>query len=1235
MPLKFIIPSSFYPLLIRFLLLTTGILFSSETAPSTFLFCLKPELQPLETQLNRGVLEVSVEELNPLILKHKIIRIEPWLPGADAKDSWGEVYLNRIYRVVLSGNNDQFVHHALQDFGNTNAVLYAEPEFKRKLFYTPNDPSFSSQCSMEAMNIEKAWDFWNIPDEYPGDEKVLLASVDTGVDYTHPDLLENIWVNQGEIYSNEILISLLEDGQIDVNDDNKVSAIEIDQFMATQDDLNGDGKKNIRDALVSGSPFIDAADNEGNGYTDDIIGWDAAGTWGTGDSDHDPFPKVGASAGGDWSHGTHVAGILGAVTNNGIGMASPVFNGKILSVKCAVDGPDEDEPGIYNGFAGMQYAAKAGYNAGYRTIINSSWGGGGSSSSENAAINTFINTYGAVIFAAAGNGNEDTGDEEYAPHYPASYENVLSVCAIGCNGDWGNWATYHKTVDLAAPGESIYSTVMNGGYESWQGSSMASPNAASVAGLIWSYHPQLTNINIMQQIQVSADTAIYDANPDYRDCKGEDGENCLGSGMVDAHKAIGMGFLPYFIAEDYKFTEIIGDGDGVVNPGETGHLSISLENAVGWADGVNISVSLQSENDNIQFLRSTAEYGDISNGNTLFNTENTFKISVISDSPLGDIPLQLEILSGSVGDDQYRTKAEINLPVSLNQAGFPINTSKFRSSPLILDVDGDGLKEIIIGDQQFSGFFHLYETDGSEFSDARFPFETGAAIWASPFAADLDFDSKPEFGIASKAGKIFLFNEDKLLMEYETNLQLIGTPAVGNLDADAELEIVFSGYSTNNKLFVINGDGSDAAGFPILLDEKVKGGISLADLNGNGKDDIIFGTDNDHLYLIYDNGSIADNFPVSTGDRIQSAPLIIPFESSHLIISGCLNDTLYAVKSTGEIQFTVPTEGKIKSSPAYLTTQEGIGIFFGSEDEKLYAVDDKGNALGGWPIELNGSLSGSPVFADLDGDAEGEIIAVTDKSRIYAFNADGSSVEFFPVTANFPFYGAPAISDLDNDGDLEIIAASGGDITVIDVKNQGSVTGFWSQFQGGYERRGSTTLGGCTNSDYCNYNEDAIWNDGSCSNKAFTCSDGKLGCDCNGECNGISLKDCNGNCNGNAEIDICGECDGNGPATGFDCEGNPLAAEIPQLPLRFELQPVYPNPFNPIATITYQIELFGKTNLTIYDITGRKVKVLRNQFEAPGKYEISWNAEALAAGIYILYLQSGTFSQHQKLVLLK
>ena len=67
---------------------------------------------------------------------------------------------------------------------------------------------------------------------------------------------------------------------------------------------------------------------------------------------------------------------------------------------------------------------------------------------------------------AAGNGN-DSGDEEYASHYPSSYENVISVCAIQCSGSWGGWATYHPTVDLAAPGENVYSAIMNGGYASW------------------------------------------------------------------------------------------------------------------------------------------------------------------------------------------------------------------------------------------------------------------------------------------------------------------------------------------------------------------------------------------------------------------------------------------------------------------------------------------------------------------------------------------------------------------------------------------------------------------------------------------------------------------------------------------------------------------------------------------------------------------------------------------------
>ena len=119
---------------------------------------------------------------------------------------------------------------------------------------------------------------------------------------------------------------------------------------------------------------------------------------------------------------------------------------------------------------------------------------------------------GAIIVAAAGNGNEETGKEEYAAHYPASYENVVSVCAMSCSGNWGGWATYHPTVDLAAPGDNIYSTIIGVGYRTWDGSSMASPNVASVMGLVWTYYPEWTNEDIIEQVKLSADSFIYDIN---------------------------------------------------------------------------------------------------------------------------------------------------------------------------------------------------------------------------------------------------------------------------------------------------------------------------------------------------------------------------------------------------------------------------------------------------------------------------------------------------------------------------------------------------------------------------------------------------------------------------------------------------------------------------------------------------------------------------------------------------
>ena len=1196
-----------------------------EQSPNTFLFCLKPELQPLEISLSRGGLSVGLPELDDFFQSNDVVKIEPWIKSATELDRDGDIYLNRIYRIYLDENGLGRTDQSILSIQEFPFILYAEPEYLRELYYTPNDPKYSNQCSIAAVKADLAWDYWDIPDVMPGDKNILLASVDTGVDYTHPDLIENIWVNQGEIPS------LIFEIGVDTNDDGKISSIEISEFMSTQVDLNDDGAINFRDALFEGSPFIDGMDNDANGYTDDLIGWDVSGEWGTGDND--PFPKGGVANDSDWAHGTHVAGILAATTDNGIGIASPIYNGSILAVKCSKDGPETDEPGIHNGYDGITYAAKAGYYAGMRTIINNSWGGNGYSSSENSVINNAFNSYGAIVVGAAGNGDEESNDEEYAAHYPASYDNSISVSAVDCNGNWGGWATYHNTVDLAAPGESILSTIIGTSYQSWDGSSMASPNAASVMGLLWSFYSEWTNIDIREQILLSADSSIYDddMNPDYIDCNGNDGEYCLGAGMVDAHKAIGMGFFPYIQAGEYEFTEIIGDGDGIVNPGETGFLTIYLKNALGWADAENIETVLSSENTDVIIYDQNAVYGNISAGESLNNTGDTYKITIAADIDLGDIDFQLEV-SGNSTDYNYHQIIEYStISVSFNQAGFPIPTAELRSSPLVIDLDGDGKKEIIFGDK--GNLIHVYDSNGLEIIDDTFPFDTENQIWGSSAAADMDGDGLTDFVITSKSNHLYIFDKNGLKIDYNTNQFLIGTPAIGNLDDDDDLEVVIGGYSSNNQIFAINYDGSVVDGFPHLIGEKTKAGVALADFNGNG-DDIVVGTDDNNIYLIYDDATVAPGFPFQTGDKIQAAPLVQEIDGEKVIFFGSNDNYFYAVKGDGSLKFKIQTSEKVQTSPSFLEYNGETYIFFGSNDDFLYAVDGEGSALLGWPLQLNSSIVGSVVFADLDGDGEAEVVATTDKGDMVVFHLDGSNYPYFPINNEVPFSGSPMITDLDGDGDLEILAGSGKNLVVIDLKDRGSSEGYWSEFRGGIDRRGSNSLGGCTDENYCN-NVDAIWDDGSCASDLSEFGGTASGVDCSGECNGVAILDCSGECGGSAEFDICGVCEGTGPEAGLDCDGNSLSQDADVLPITYSIANIYPNPFNPITTIKYGLPEYGTVKITVYDISGRQVTRLVNKIEAPGFHSVAWDASSFPSGLYFIRMTSNNFTDTRKVLLIK
>ena len=1028
--------------------LVLGILIPSDISNSTFLFCLKSTDNPLSVKIYDNTFSVNNSELDKILHDVGVIGLEEWIPGATKDDRSGEIFLNRIYRAYIS--KDGNVKNVMDLLSSQYSFLYIEHENIHKLHYEPNDPNYSQQCSISSLKADKAWDFWDIPSGViPEGQEVLLASVDTGVDYTHPDLKESLWINQLEIPQ------WAQEAGIDLNGDGYVSSYEVEEFIVNEGmDNNSDGEYNLRDFVCEGSGFRDGIDADGNGYTDDLIGWDSSGYLGV--DDPDPYPREDASSNGTWAHGTHVAGILAATTDNDLGMSSAVYDAKIISVKTSRDYQQTD-PGVNDGYAGITYAAKAGYYSGTFTIINNSWGGGNYSFSENAVIENAHESYGAVVLSSAGNGDDPTG--EYQKEYPAGYDYVLSVSAIGCSGVWGNWATYHESVDLAAPGESILSSVIGQGYDSWDGSSMACPNAASAIGLLKAYYPQWDNDQLIDRILVSSDDFIYDLNPEYINCPDNDGAEvlegyCLGQGMVDVYKAIGMDFSPNIILESYSIEITEGDGDDVLNPGDSFNLTISLKNQEGWATGYNLQANVESLNQSVVVSNSSFET-DFLESNNLYSSLVPISITLDDDIGLDDVEFIINVSAIGSNNYIYNETLFFDIPVSLIQSGYPYDTnSQVDSGPLVVDFDSDGSLEVIFGD--YAGLVHVLDSQGNPIESDFFPYDTGNQIWASPAAADIDLDGNLDIVIASKNKHLYAFDLNGLKFEYDADQFLIGTPVIANMDTDDELEIAIGGYSSSGDIFVLNHDGTDLDGFPLEINEKMWKGFAVHDLNNNGLDDLVVTTDGDDLILVVYDDATTQTLLVAD-DKFKSSPSIIAANGEYVIMAGSYDDKMYAVSSYGVSLFDVQTADQVNSSASFADIGGAPYAFFGSDDGFLYAVDLEGNFLDGWPQEIGEDIDNSVSFADLDGDGESEVI-IGVSNKLYAYHIDGSLYYRFPVSYDFSFTSSPTIIDLDGDGDLEIIAGSAGDVISIDIMDSGLLSQFgypyWNQDRGNNMRTG-------------------------------------------------------------------------------------------------------------------------------------------------------------------------------------
>lgn len=231
----------------------------------------------------------------------------------------------------------------------------------------------------------------------------------------------------------------------------------------------------------------DSIDNDGNGWIDDVHGYDVA------DRDNDPNPPAGADD-NVFSHGTHTSGIACAATNNGKGVASLAFNVSLVPIKSKEDSTIGD-PYLYATYTGLDYAV-----ANHFDVVNMSFG----STSYNGSMAYLCQAAhdsGIVLVAAAGN------THTYAVHYPSAYDGVISVGSTEWDDRKSGFSTWHYSIDVMAPGGGIYSTVAGGDdhYGIMSGTSMSSPMVASLAGLMLSADSTLSPDDVLNCLQSSAD----------------------------------------------------------------------------------------------------------------------------------------------------------------------------------------------------------------------------------------------------------------------------------------------------------------------------------------------------------------------------------------------------------------------------------------------------------------------------------------------------------------------------------------------------------------------------------------------------------------------------------------------------------------------------------------------------------------------------------------------------------
>ncbi len=908
--------------------------------------------------------------------------------------------LENIFLVNINAQNCLEQKRILNDLNHDPSIEYAEANLEIKANAT-NDYFSNTNGKAWTLGYSETWGFEQIEAEKAWEQSqgqgVVVTIIDTGVDYNHPDLWNNIWVNPSVVM-----------------------------------DLNKDGKIDLDDVDLNHDKLIDSKEIIADMFGKDLVNNDSA-----------PIDDSG--------HGTHVAGTIAAVSNNNIGLAGIAPKAKILPIKVLNAAGSGSLTSIAQG---LQYAIDLFLtNPEIESMItNNSYGGSGTSELLEDIFNQ-AKEAGIISVVAAGNSDTDAIDT-----IPASYDSVITVGSVGYNKVKSGFSNYGSVVDIAAPGggdsndanvANIVSTISLDSrllqsrpqykitdpssdpyfYARLSGTSMATPHVVGVAALIKSKHPEW-NPDEIQDILVNT-SEEFTQNKQER----------IGSGIVNASKALN-------INSSYPLAKIIDlpnpiSGNCQINfiASRSSHGFDIAKVELAWSQDLiewqsipiadaesvaNFNTSIATNSD-IFFRLKVADKAGQTNTNIQSTQVENFKL--IHPLP-GDItnqydPLSIRASFYSAQITNFHVLYRIGMDTNWHEEAISLDSSKIG-------------KEFI--DEEIASL-DVSKLKANEVCSIKLVIEYGKNASTETEPINIYIDSKLKKGFP-----IYFGNKlDALIFDQPQ------APVVANIDDDKgkELLAIAPNYDASLGLLTFTLKAWKLSGQELWSQNILYPGDLLGiDVDNDAKSEIFFNTSEDTSLLFHSldgAGQERTNFPIIIKNHYLSVMKIADIDSDKeleiisIISSRSSNqESLLIIDAeTGTIEKNIalevsPAEGSF--SLANLDNDPELEILYHSGEfsyTKLLAINMDTSTVTGWPANIDESIitMENIEVADLDNDGldevvskAGSIVSRTPSSMTYysqaaIFNHDATLIKLVENAPESTF----SFADIDSNKEKDIL----------------------------------------------------------------------------------------------------------------------------------------------------------------------------------------------------------------------